>query len=87
MVMKMNKILVKLYVPMLEEEYDVWLPLNKKIYKVISLLVQAVNEFSGGYYKPKKMPILYDKLTAAPYDVNLTVKKSTIRNGTEIVLI
>lgn len=83
----MNKVLVKLYVPAFEAQYDVWIPLNRKIYKVTELLVKAVKEFSGGYYKPSKRPILYDKLTAEPYNVNLRVKESGIRNSTEIVLI
>lgn len=83
----MNKILVKLYVPMFDEQYDIWLPLNRKIYSVIDLLVKAVNEFTGGYYKPKKRPILYDKVTGQAYNVNLSVKESGIKNSTEIILI
>ena len=83
----MNKILVKLYVPMLETEYDVWIPVNKRIYNVIKLLVRAINELSGGAYKPLKMPNLYDKTTAMPYNINLSIKESTIRNGSEIILI
>lgn len=82
-----NKILVKLYVPKIEAEYDVFLPPNKKIYTIIKLLVKAVNEFCGGYYQPSRLPVLYDKYTAKPFDVNLTIKESTIRNGAEIVLI
>lgn len=72
---------------MLDEQYDVWLPINKRVYNVIGLLVKAVNEFSGGFYQPNKMPMLYDKSTAMQYDINLSVKKNNIRNGTEIVLI
>ncbi len=82
----MNKVLIKLYVPMIEQEYDLWIPLNKRIYSVIYLMAKAIYEFSDGYYKPNA-PVLYDKLTAKPYDINLTVKESTIRNGSEIVLI
>lgn len=85
--MKMNKVLVKLYVPTMDEQYDVWLPMNKKIYRIINLLVKAVDEFSGGFYQPNKMPMLYDKSTAMQYDINLSVKKNHIKNGTEIVLI
>ena len=85
--MNMNKVLVKLYVPIMEEQYDVWLPINRKIYKVIRLLAKAIYEFSGGYYKPSNMPMLYDKISAKPYDINLSVKENNIRNGTEIVLI
>ena len=82
-----NKIIVKLYVPKIEEEYDVEIPLNKQIYIIIELLVKAVNELCGGYYKPSKMPMLYDKITAKAYDVNLTVIETPLRNGSEIVLL
>ena len=37
----MNKVLVKLYVPLLEVEYDIWLPLNKRIADVIILLINV----------------------------------------------
>lgn len=83
----MNKILVKLYVPMMEEQYDIWIPLNKRIYNVINLLIKAIYEFSGGHYQPNKMPNLYDKLSAKPFNPNLTVKETSIRNGSEIILI
>ena len=83
----MNKILVKVYVPMLEEIYDVWIPAHKKIYNIIFLLVKAINELSDNCYKPNKMPMIYDKLTAEMYDVNLRIVDSTIRSGTEIILL
>ncbi len=81
-----NKVLVKLYVPTIEKNFDIWIPLNKRVCNVIMLCVKAVNEFSRGYYKPDKLPILYDRETAKPYDVNLIVKDTTIRNGTELIL-
>ena len=83
----MDKVLVKIYVPMLEEIYDVWIPSHKKIGNVIYMLIKAINELSEGCYTPTKMPSLYDKLTADEYDVNLSVKESTIRSGTELILI
>ena len=83
----MNKVLVKVYVPTIEEIYDVWIPAHKKIGNIIYLLVKAINELSNGDYEPSKVPQLYDKLTAEEYDVNLIVKESTIRSGTELILI
>lgn len=83
----MNKILVKLYVPMIEEQYDVWIPINKKTYRVIKLLTKAVSEFRGAVYKSKNIPLLYDKITAQPYNINLSIKENNIKNGTEIILI
>lgn len=83
----MNKVLVKLYVPIIGEQYDILIPLNRKIQNVIKLLIKAVNDLSNGNYKPNKMPILYDKDTAKPYDLNESVREAKIKNGTEIILI
>lgn len=85
----MNKVLVKLYIPTIEKQYDIWLPLNKKIGNVIILLIKAIREMNEESYKidENNFPILYDKTTSIPFDVHLTVKESTIRNGTELVLI
>ncbi|MBR0427159.1 MAG: hypothetical protein IJK18_03040 [Clostridia bacterium] len=83
----MNKILVKVYVPIIEEQYDILIPLNRRIYNVIKLLVKAINELSNGYYEPQNEPMLYDKITAIPYDGNLSIKESNIRNGTELILL
>lgn len=84
---KMNKVLVKLYVPTIEKEYDVWIPLNRRIYTTIKLIVKAINEFTNGEYSPSKLPVLYDRKTAKPFDINLTIGETTIRNGSEIILI
>lgn len=83
----MNDVLVKLYVPTIDEQYDIWIPVNKKIHTVITLLVKSVNEFSKGYYLPRKMPYLYDKTTAKVFDINAKVIETEIRNGTELIMI
>lgn len=83
----MNEILVKLYVPTIDEQYDIWIPTNKRIHTIITLLVKALTELSKGYYTPEKMPYLFDKMTAKPYDVNLKVIESDIKNGSELILI
>lgn len=83
----MNKVLVKLYVPQIGAEYDIWIPLNRRIYNVIKLLVKAIKEFTNGEFDPIKLPELYDRKTAVPYDINLTVGESSIVNGTEMILI
>ena len=85
--MTMNKVLVKVYVPIIEEQYDILIPVNRRIYNVIKLISKAINELSNGYYVPTKTPVLYDKITATPYDENLSIRESDIRNGTELILI
>ena len=83
----MNKVLVKMYIPMLDEQYDMWIPLNKRIYNVIILLSKAVCELTEGAYNPRKMPILYNKATGLNYDLESYVKDTDIINGSELVLI
>ena len=83
----MNKIIIKLFVPKIDREYDVFIPTNKRISSVIALLVKAINELSNGSFSPSQMPMLYNKITAQSYDINLTIKESDIRNGSELILI
>ena len=84
--MKLNKVLVKLSVPLIEEQYDVFIPLNKKICNVIKLLAKAIYELSDGEYNPKTMPVLYDKSTNRPYKMTINVKEAGIKNATELIL-
>ena len=84
---RMDKILVKLYVPVIEKTYDVLIPAHRRIYNVIQLLMKAVNELNDGCYTPSKMPLLYDRVTAEAYDVRLSVKEANIKNGTDIILV
>lgn len=83
----MNKVLVKLYVPMIERHYDVKIPDNKKLYQVIYMFIKAIYELSDGYYIPEVSPMLYEKWSSHKYNINLTAKENGIKNGTEIVLI
>lgn len=85
--MIMNKVLVKVYVPILEEQYDILIPINRRIYNVIKLLTKAINELSRGYYIPSQKPKLYDKINAIAYDENLSIRETNIRNGTELILL
>ena len=83
----MNKIIIKLFVPKIDREYDVFIPTNKRISSVIALLVKAINELSNGSFSPSQMPMLYNKITAQSYDINMTIKESDICNGSELILI
>ena len=41
--MKMNKILVKLYVPMIEAQYDIFIPANRKIGSIQEAVVDDID--------------------------------------------
>lgn len=83
----MNRILIKLYVPTIDGQYDIWIPSNRRTYNVILLLIKAIYELSGKYYQPTVMPMLWEKTSAKQYDINLTIKQNNIRNGAEMILL
>lgn len=83
----MDKVLIKLYVPSMEERYDVKIPLNKKVSDVIILLIKAIDEFCGGSYNPEQIPRLYNLLTEEMIDTNLRVRDAKIKNGMQLILI
>ena len=83
----MNRILIKLYVPLLEKKYDIWIPINKSIYYCLNSFlngIDAINKIQ--YVYGENYPRLYNKETADVYNVNSMVVDTDIRNGTELIL-
>jgi|LSQX01.2.fsa_nt_gb hypothetical protein len=82
----MNKVYIILFVPQIGEKYEMFLPISKKIGVISKLLTKSINELSDGSF-PIKDSLLYDRESGIMYDLNITVKESNIRNGSEIILI
>lgn len=79
------KVLIKLYIPEIEDIYEVSIPFNKTVYEVSKLLNQLVNNASGIY--PIKTNIsLYNRRSGAIYDRNKLIRETDIRNGTELIM-
>lgn len=83
----MDKVFIKLYIPVVETYFDVKIPLDKKIYKIIYLLIKSIYDLTEGAYMPQTSPHLYDKWSAFCYDDNLTVRECNIKNGAELILL
>lgn len=84
--MNHNKILIQLYVPLIEVEYDVFIPINKKIGTIKQLLEKSIAEESSGYVITADTN-LYSKETGQVYNVDLVVKDTDLKNGSRIVLL
>lgn len=82
-----NKILVEIVVPEIEQKYNIYIPVNKKIGNLIILLNKAVKELSDGIYEGTEKTALYNKLTGEKYSINTLIRETNIRNGTVLVLI
>ena len=83
----MNKVLIKVYVPYIDEEYDVFIPVNKKICTVKKYIINTIYELSNGNLKNKNEIKIYDKQTGEILNNNYYVKESNIRNGTKLILL
>jgi len=82
-----NKVLVELVVPTIESSFDVYLPINKRIGNIITLLNKTVSEFSEGCYEGNEKTALYNRDTSEKYDVNALLYNTNIRNGTTLILL
>lgn len=82
----MNKVLIKLYVPVLEKKYDIWIPINKKVRDVISLIISGIASLNKIDLKPEEKLYLYNKSTAEIYCMSDKIIDTNIRNATELIL-
>jgi hypothetical protein len=79
-----NKVLIKLIVPEIDQNYDLYLPINKKIGSIVKLLNQAINDFNQEEIEFK---YLYNGKTGASYNYNELLANTDIRNGTKLIII
>lgn len=82
-----NKVIVKLVVPELDSQYDVYLPVNKRIGNILVLLNKGLNEITKGKYPIVDKLLLFNGNTRECYDINALLINTNIRNGTVLILV
>ena len=82
-----NKILVELEIPLIEKKYDLFIPINKKIGTIKTLIENSLFELTDEAYVPKNDTNFYSKETGEIFDVNKTVRDTNLKNGSRIILI
>lgn len=82
-----NKVLVEVIVPLLEQKYQIYIPISKRISEVIKLIEKALIEMTNGYYPNKESSVIIDAESGNVFDINITVKESKMINGSKIILI
>lgn len=83
----MNKLLIKLYVPLIEKEYDIFIPINKSIKNIIYLLGKVIHELSEGEYPINYPSKLINKDTGYIYPYDSNAKEEKILNGSSLILL
>jgi len=82
-----NKIIVKLLVPEIDESFDLYLPVTKKIGNIIGLLNQAISELTYGTYQSSDTALLFNRETKETYNSDTLLINTNIRNGTKLILL
>ncbi len=83
--MDKNKILIELYLPEYEREYDIFIPINKRIGTIKSIIEKSLEEMIG--YEIKDDSNFYSKDTGKEYDFQLLVKDTDLKNASKIILV
>ena len=82
-----NKVLVKVYVPTLNNSYDIFIPVNELIWKANKLIVKSISDLNQNALDIKEKYIFVNKITCQIYASNDIIRDTDIRNGTELVLL
>lgn len=82
-----NKVLVELIIPEIESKFDVYLPINKRIGSIITLLNKSISELTNGCYVGSNTTALYNRNTSTKYQANMLLYNTDIRNGTTLILL
>lgn len=81
-----NKICISLYVPIIEQTYDLFIPKNKRLKNIIIIINMTINQMTNGYFPLHDNLYFIEKRTGQVYDIDLTVQENGILNNSEIVL-
>jgi hypothetical protein len=80
------KVLINLYISEIEENYEFYIPVNKHVDEVISILNKAVNEITYGVYPIKENLELVNRRTGEVYEKGAYIRNTSIKNGTQLVI-
>lgn len=84
----MNKYLITVVVPIIEFEYDIYIPNNKKIGTIKTLILESLSELSNNSFNKKINEVrMIDRDTGNEFENNMYVKDSGIKNGSKIIII
>ncbi len=83
----MNKYLITVIVPIVEFEYDIYIPNNKKIGTIKTLILESLSELSNNSFNKKIEEVrMIDRDTGNEFENNMYVKDSGIKNGSKIII-
>ena len=83
----MNKYLIKILVPELEIDFDIYIPNNKKVGTIKEQILKSIKDITNGTYDKAMNDVrMIDREYGIEYDNNLYIKDTKIRNCTILVI-
>ena len=83
----MERMLVEVYIPAIEESYDIFVPQNCMVYELLILISETISNLSSQRYVYNKDSMLCYRSNGAIMDINATAEEAGIINGLQLMLI
>lgn len=80
------KVYVIIELPILDREYEVLIPIDRRIHDIVSLMKKSIPELSKNYYANNNISV-FNKINGEIYNMNLLIKDSNIKTGTKLIMI
>lgn len=83
----MSDILIKLYVPVIDSEYDLFVPGDVRIEQVINLLAKGVADMNNGQYTASGHELLIVRAPDRLLNPALTLRSYGISDGSVLMML
>lgn len=83
----MDKVLIQVFVPVLDRSFDMFVPLRSPMHEVLELIKRAVEELSEGSFRADENTALCRREDGALININQSVFELDIQNGSKLMLI
>lgn len=83
----MEKVLVEVFVPVLDRSFDIFIPQSSPMYEVLELIKKAIKEISDGRFVADSTTAICYREDGTIININLSVYELELRNGSKLMLI
>ena len=87
MILMENKVLVKIIVPLLDDSFDCFIPVNEVIWKIKKLIIKSISDLTNTNLDLSSDYIFINKDNGRIYNTNEIVINTDIRNGSELIML
>ena len=83
----MKKVLVEIYLPSTNQEFDVILPKRIYVYQAVKVIADMMNKLTNGVFIQNDETVLCNKNTGEIFSMNKTIEELSLKNGAKLMLL